>query len=369
IATGFMLSSWLWIKENEPQIASKTSHLLLPKDYLRYRFTGELGSEPSDASSTSLFDTTNLCWSQELLERVEIKSGLLPSIHDSSDVAGFLRKGVAESIGLQPGTPVVFGGSDQACQALGHGLIDPGGLSCTIGTGGQLLAPTRTPTFDQGLRLHTYCHTYPERWFQMAATLSAGLSLKWLRDNVLRGGNYQDLTNSAATVPPGSEGLFFLPHLVGERTPHMDPNARGAFIGLTIRHEIAHLTRAVMEGVVFSLRNGLDLMIKLGVSVDKIIASGGATAHPIWLQLQADVFNRPIYQTTTVEAAAVGAALLAGVGVNVFPDLVSACKQTIRLRDEVIRPDKGNVRHYAEAYLYYCELYPKLKRGYPQSDR
>jgi xylulokinase len=361
IATGFMLSSWLWIKENEPRIASETNHLLLPKDYLRYRFMGELGSEPSDASSTSIFDTTKLCWSQQLLERLDINADLLPIIHASANVAGILQREVADSVGLRTGTPVVFGGSDQACQALGHGLIDPGVISCTIGTGGQLLAPTRTPTYDPRLRLHTYCHALPGRWFQMAATLSAGLSLKWLRDNVFRGGNYQDLANAAANVPPGSEGLFFLPHLVGERTPHMDSKARGAFIGLTIRHGSAHLARAVMEGVVFSLRSGLELMTELGVPVEKILASGGAIAHPLWLRLQADIFNRPIYQTHTVEAAAVGAALLAGVGVKVFPDLATACKQTSRLKNEVIRPDEGNVRHYTETYPHYCEIYPRLK--------
>jgi xylulokinase len=368
LATGFMLSSWMWIKRNEPQIARRTAHLLLPKDYLRYLFTGELGSEPSDASSTSLFDTAKLCWSQELLDRLEIDLTILPPIHASAEVAGYLLKDVAEASGLRPGTAVVFGGSDQACQALGQGLIEPGTLSCTIGTGGQLLAPLHHPTHDPGLRLHTYCHAFPGRWFQMAATLSAGLSLKWLRDNVFRGDSYQGLADVAATVSPGCEGLFFLPHLVGERTPHMDPNARGAFVGLTLRHGGAHLARAVMEGVVFSLKIGLDLMIVLGVPVNEIVASGGATNHPLWLQLQADVFNCPIHQTATVEAAAVGAALLAGAGVGFFPDLESACKRNIKRRDEVIHPNEENARRYAESYPLFCQLYPSLKTAYTQSE-
>lgn len=346
--------------DNEPDIAQKISHILLPKDFLRYRLTGELGSEPSDASSTSLFDTTHLCWSQELLDRLDINPTILPPLHGSSEVAGALLKDVAQSCGLRTGMPIVFGGGDQACQALGHGLYDPGMISCTIGTGGQLLAPIKSPTYDPELRLHTYCHAFPGRWFQMAATLSAGLSLKWLRDNLFRSETYQDLADLAATVPPGSEGFFFLPYLVGERTPHMDPNARGAFIGLTLRHGHAHLVRAVMEGVVLSLRSGLDLMVDLEVQVDKIIASGGGVAHPLWLQLQADIFNRPIYRTTTTASAAVGAALLAGTGVGLYPDLATACKQAIRFQTEVVHPNVENARRYTDIYPLFRQLYHKL---------
>ncbi len=360
LATGFMLASWLWLCDEEPECARATAHLLLPKDYLRYRLTGELGSEPSDASSTLLFDTAGRRWSTPLLEALGIRPGLLPPLGESAAVAGGLRADMAAQTLLRPGTPVVFGGSDQALQALGHGVVEPGILSCTIGTGGQLFAPAHAPVHDPQLRLHLFCHAVPDRWHLEAAILAAGLSLRWLRDNILDGKSYQALADAAASVPPCAEGLFFLPHLAGERTPHMDPGATGAFVGLTLRHGRDHLTRAVMEGVVFALRQGLELMLALGVPAERIVASGGATAHPLWLQLQADILNRPIYRTTTVEAAAVGAALLAGVGAGVYPDIREACRRTVTWRDEVVQPVPANVVIYEDAYRTFCRLYPAL---------
>jgi xylulokinase len=365
LATGFMLSSWLWLQEHEAETARATQHLLLPKDYLRYRFTGRLGSEPSDASSTSLFDPKSGGWSAPLLEFFAIDPQLLPEINPSAQVAGRLANDVAEAAGLHPEIPVAFGGSDQSCQALGNGVVAPGVVSCTIGTGGQLFAPLLSPTYDPQLRLHLFCHAIPDRWHFLAATLSAGLSLKWLRDSILAGYSYQELADLAAAVPPGSEGLFFLPYLVGERTPHMDPRARASFIGLSLRHQRAHLVRAVMEGAVFSLRQGLDLMLALDVPVESIVASGGASSHPLWLQLQADIFNRPIYQTTTAEAAALGAALLAGVATGLFPDAPAAARQLVQLRKEVVTPYEENVRLYQKSYEKYCQLYPRLKFFYP----
>jgi xylulokinase len=360
LATGFMLASWLWLRDETPEVARATAHLLLPKDYLRYRLTGELGCEPSDGSSTLLFDTARRRWSWPLLESLGINSALLPPVHESAEVAGGLRAEIAALTGLRAGTPVVFGGSDQALQALGHGVVDPGIVSCTIGTGGQLFAPAPVPVYDPELRLHLFCHALPERWHLMAAILAAGLSLRWLRDNVLEGWSYAALADAAAKVPPGSEHLFFLPYLAGERTPHMDPQATGAFAGLTLRHNREHMARAVMEGVVFALRQGLELMEELGVPVERIVASGGATAHPLWLQLQADIFNRPIYRTATIEAAAVGAALLAGVGAGLYPDALEACRRTVSWRDEVIVPVGENVARYEEGYGIFCRLYPAL---------
>ncbi len=256
---------------------------------------------------------------------------------------------------------MIFGGGDQACQALGNGILEPGDVSCTIGTGGQLLAPTRTTTIDPALRLHCYNHVVPELWFNMGAILSAGLSLTWLRDNFLLGISYQEMADLALQAPPGSDGLFFLPHLAGVRTPHMDPHARGAFIGLTLHHDRRHLCRTVMEGVVFALRQVLDLMIELRVPVERIIASGGATDHPLWLQLQADIFNRPIYLTKTTEAAAFGAALLAGIGVGVFADADDAVRQTVQWRDQVVQPQPQSVATYAVSYKTYKRLYPAIE--------
>jgi xylulokinase len=361
LAAGFMLATWLWLREHEPGSAQATSHLLLPKDYVRYRLTGELGSEPSDASSTLLFDTARRRWSAPLLDSLDIDRDLLPPVYESAAIAGNLKAEMAGASGLREGTPVVFGGSDQSAQALGHGVIEPGVISCTIGTGGQLFAPTFEPVYDPSLRLHLFCHASPDVWHLMAAILSAGLSLKWLRDKVLENRSYQALAELAAAVPPGSEGLLFLPYLAGERTPYMDPEARGAFVGLTLRHHRGHLVRAVMEGVVLALRQGFELMLGLGVPAERIVASGGGTHHPLWLQLQADVLNRTIFQTQTQEAAAVGAALLAGVGTHIYPDLRAACQRAVRWHEEVVRPIPENAALYDAAYDTFRRLYPALK--------
>lgn len=360
LATGFMLSSWLWLREHEPQVFRATDHLLLPKDYVRYRLTSQIGSEPSDASSTLLFDTAHRRWSTALLDALDIDPAPLPPVHASAEIAGGLKDEIAAVCGLRPGTPVVYGGGDQSMQALGHGIIDPGVVSCTIGTGGQLFAPVSDPVYDPSLRLHMFCHALPDRWHLMAAILSAGLSLKWLRDRVFENKPYRALAEGAAAVPAGSDGLFFLPYLAGERTPHMDPQAKGAFAGLTLRHHRGHFVRAAMEGVVFALRQGFELMVALGVPAERVVASGGGTRHPLWLQLQADILNRPIYQTQTEEAAGVGAALLAGVGVEVYPDVGDACRRTVRWQDEVVRPIAENVARYDDAYRTFCQLYPAL---------
>ncbi len=361
LAVGFMLSSLLWLRDEEPETYRNTTHVLLPKDELRYRMTGEFGAEPSDASSTSLFDTVRRRWSAPLLDAVGIDADRLPSIHESAEVAGVLTREFAAATGLNPGTPVVYGGSDQSMQALGNAIVEPGTVSCGIGTGGQLFAPVSDPVYDPGLRLHLFCHAMPQSWHLEAGVLSAGLSLKWLRDNVLEGRSYQDLADMAAAVPPGAEGLFFAPYLAGERTPYMDPQARGGFFGLTLRHTRAHLARAVMEGVVFAMRQGLDIMRELGVPIERIVASGGGTRHHLWLQLQADMFDSPIYWTQTSESAAFGAALLAGVGAGLYSDAVAACRRAVRWNDVVCQPIPANVARYRQAYDTFRGLYPALR--------
>ena len=362
LATGFMLSSWLWLLENEPATIERTSLMLLPKDYLRYRLTGKAGSEPSDASSTLLFDTARRSWSNELLSALGLKAALLPAIYESAEIAGGLTAEAAAMTGLQPGTPIVFGGSDQALQALGHGIVEAGLVSCTIGSGGQIFAPTAQPVYDPQLRLHLFCHALPALWHLEAAILSAGLSLKWLRDSLYPMDTYQSLAEAASPIQAGAEELFFLPHLSGERTPHMDPQAKAAFVGLTIRHKQGHLVRAVMEGVVMALKRGLDIMVDVGIPLKQIVASGGGTRHPLWLQLQADIFNRPIYCTAHVEAAAIGAAILAGKGIGVFSDVAQTSRELARWSNQVIYPVPENARYYEESYRIYCQLYPALKR-------
>jgi xylulokinase len=365
LATGFMLLTWLWLRAHEPKTMALARWLMLPKDYVRYRLTGEIGAEPSDAASTALFSPAERTWSKPLLAALQLEERVLPSVGRSTDVAGGLLPGPAGAMGLPAGVPVVFGGSDQAVQALGNGVVAPGWISSTIGTGGQLFAPTERPTVDApALRLHSYCHVAQDVWHVETAMLSAGLSLRWLRDQVLEGLSYDDLAGAAMAVPAGADSLLFQPYLIGERTPHMDPNARGGFVGLTRRHGVGHLARAVMEGVVHSMREGLDLLVDLGVPVDHVVASGGATSHPLWLQLQADIYNRPILRARVTEAAATGAAMLAGIGVGVYQDAQDAIETVVRWHDKVTAPDAGRVAVYQELHQLYAGLYPALVDSY-----
>ncbi len=361
LAAGFMLASWQWMKEHEPETLARTRWLVTPKTDLCYRLTGSLGAEPSDASATLLFDPHRGQWSAPLLERVGLDASLLPPIVPSHAVAGGLLPEIAAACGLLPGTPVIYGSSDVSAQALGQGIITPGTVSCTIGTGGQLFAPVNAPVHDPLLRLHLFNHALPNLWHHEAAILTAGLCLRWLRDGMWPGQNYAALAASAAQVQAAADGLYFLPFLAGERTPWMDSNLRAGFLGLTLRHGQAHMVRAAMEGVVFALRQGLDLMQSLGTPVDRLIATGGGTRHPLWLQLQADIFNRTIYvphqgaesEVFSTSDAARGAALLAGIGTGVYADAEAAIREAVRAPGIGAAPDPERVEVYAKAYEGY----------------
>ena len=366
LATGFMLPTWLWLRENEPDILRKTRWLMLPKDYIRLKLTGQPGSEPSDAASTSLFNPAIHNWSTPLIDALELDMDVLPPVSPSTEVAGYLLSPIAKQIGLCAGTPVIYGGSDQAMQALGNGVIQPGILSSTIGTGGQLFTTTEEYVVDDALRMHSFCHVLPNRWHLETAILSAGLSLKWLRDNVLKNnvlknGSYQELADAASSIPVGADGVIFVPYLLGERTPHMDPNARGCLVGLTKFHNRNHIIRAVMEGVVYAMKQGLELMLDLGVQVEKVVASGGAVAHPLWLQLQSNIYSRPVYRSKTIEAAACGAAILAGVGVGLYDDAEQAVNMAVHWYDTAVQPEPAKVLEYAQRYRQFSALYPNLK--------
>jgi xylulokinase len=361
VATGFWLPSWLWLAENEPESAGRTRHLLLPKDYLRLALTGALGVEVSDASSTLLFDTAGRRWSEDLAHAFGIDLGLLIPPHDSVEIAGGLAEAIANQLGLAPGIPVIYGGSDQAMAALGQGITRRGQLACAISTGGQMVAPLERFVYDRELRMHTFCHVLPGRWYLEAATLSAGLALRWLRDQVFVGASYGELADLAAETP-GADGVFFLPHLAGERTPYMDPGSKAGFWGLTLRHTRGHMVRAVMEGVVYSLRACLDLILGLGVPVEQVVAGGGGTRHPLWLRLMADIFDRPVLRTGTVEASAVGAALLAGVGAGIYPDTAAACQRIVPTSGEVVYPDPARAEAYRRSYQVYQRLYPTFNQ-------
>lgn len=349
VMPGFMLSSLLWLKEEEPETWDRLVHVMLAKDYVRLRLTGEIATDYSDASSTALLDVRRRVWCAELLQTVHIPIDLLPPLRPSSEIVGRLLPDMAGAMNLTSGLPVICGAGDQEAQAAGNGIIRSGLLSSTIGTGGQLFTPIDQYRSDPQLRIHTFCHAIPELWHWQAATLTAGASLRWLRDEVLGGRySYQELADAAANIKPGAEGLLFYPYLAGERTPHMNPNLRGSFVGLSLRHTWKHMTRAVMEGVVFSLFDGLELMRDLGANFDQVIASGGSTKHPLWLQLQADVFDVPVRTTQTSEAAAFGAALLAGVGAGVFEDVVQACARCVKWSEEVYQPRAEMTELYRE---------------------
>ncbi len=364
LAAGFMLASWAWLLENEPRTAQATRWLMLPKDYTRYRLTGEIGAEPSDASSTLLFDPHTRQWSQPLLEAAGLSAERLPQVRPSGGLAGGLLPEIAAACGLLSGTPVALGASDVSAQALAQGAIEPGLVSCTIGTGGQLFAPLSAPRHDPQLRLHLFCHCLPDTWHQEAAILSAGLALRWLRNQVFHAQGYGALADAAQAVEAGLEGLFFLPFLAGERTPYMQPNLRAGFMGLELRHTQAHMTRAMMEGVVFALRQGLELMQSLGAPVERLLASGGATRHPLWLQLQADIFNRPVFVSQAEEATARGAALLAGIATGVYANGRDAIRQAVSEPRPATLPNPERVGRCAAAYREYTRRADLLSEWY-----
>jgi xylulokinase len=361
LATGFMLPSWLWLHEYEPGVVDQLRWLMLPKDYIRFVLTGQPGTEPSDASSTSVFNPARRAWSTPLLQELDLDESVLPPVYPSTCIAGTLLPEIAERMSLRPGIPVIFGGSDQAMQAVGNGVIRPGLLSSTIGTGGQLFATTSSFVVDNGLRMQSYCHVVPGTWHVETAILSAGLALKWLRDHMMLGQSFQALADAAQSIPPGAEGVLFAPYLLGERTPHMDPQARACLVGLNVYHRREHIIRAVMEGVVYALKQGLDLMLDLGVPVCEVVASGGAVVHPLWVQLQADIYNRPVYKTRTIEAAAYGAAMLAGVGVGCFKTVREAVRACVHWHPEPILPQPSHVKNYAHSFKQYAALYPALQ--------
>jgi xylulokinase len=330
---------------------------LLPKDYVRYRLTGALSTDLTDASGTLAFDTRRAAWSDELIQSLELSRSIFPAVHLPEDPAGVVSKAAGQETGLAVGTPVFHGGADQVMQAIGNGILKAGQISVTIGTGGQVFAPLSGFSYDPLLRSHTFNHVARDRWYFLGAALSAGLSLRWLRDQVLGGMEYSAMDRLAGIVAPGSDGLVFLPYLSGERTPHMDPEARGLFFGLTLRHGQGHLARAVMEGVVFALRDCLEVYRGLGQPAEHVIASGGGARSPFWLQLQADILKAEVRTSRMAEQAGVGAAITAGVGAGIYTGYDEACSQVVRWSDAVYSPDQAAVQKYEDYFKLYQELY------------
>jgi xylulokinase len=368
--TGFTAPKILWVREHEPKVYDRTRHILLPKDYIRYRMTGDYATEVSDASGTLLLDVVNRTWSDRLLGLLEIDRALLPRLHESPEVTGSLHEEGARALGLRAGIPVVGGGGDQAAGAVGNGIVSSGVVSATLGTSGVVFAHAEQPTRDPQGRVHTMCHAVPGKWCVFGCMLSAGGSFQWLRNQLgqtevalakrKRVDPYQLLIAEAATAPPGSEGLFFLPYLTGERCPHPDPYARGGWIGITARTTRAMLIRSLLEGVTFGMRDALEIMRGMGIDVTQVRASGGGARSDFWRHLQADVYKSPIVVTNAAEGPAYGVALLAGVGTGVWGSVEEACKRSIK-QVERIAPNKKQSAVYDKLHAVYDKLYYDLK--------
>ena len=361
----FTLTKLLWVRENEPANWKLVRAVMLPKDYVRFRLTGERATDVADASGTLLLDVAHRCWSHEMLQAAEIDERWLPSLHESPDICGKVAgKGAAE-IGLRVGTPVVAGAGDQASGATGMGIVAAGTVSATIGTSGVVFAATDRPALDPRGRVHTFCHAIPGRWHVMGVTQAAGLSLRWFRDTFATDSSgaresYDRLIAEAAKAPCGSDGLLWTPYLMGERTPHLDSNARGALVGLTASHTRAHVVRAILEGVAFSLRDTFTLFLEMNVPVANIRLGGGGARSPLWRQIQADVYGHAVEIVEAEEGAAYGAAILAGVGADIWPSVDAACHAAVRVASRV-SPQPSSVTTLNASYSAYRRIYPATR--------
>lgn len=363
--TNFTLTKLLWVRKHEPKLFEKFRMLQLPKDYVRYRLTGSFGMDMADASGTLLLDVAHRRWSSEMAQATGIESASLPSLFESCEVCGKVSAEGAAATGLREGTPVVAGAGDQAAGAVGLGVVSPGAVHATIGTSGVVFGSTDKPAMDPQGRLHTFCHAVPGRWHVMGVTQAAGLSLRWFRDHfgakTTDGRDpYEILCEEAAAVPAGCDGVLWAPYLMGERTPHLDPDARGALVGLAASHGRGHVIRAILEGVAFSLRDSFSIFAEMGVPVTNIRLGGGGARSPLWRQIQADVYGKAVEVLEAEEGAAYGAALLAGVGAGVWSSVDEACKQSVRVKQQVA-PNPANTEVMNRQYGVFRRLYPALR--------
>lgn len=358
--TGFTLPKLLWVRDNEPANFEKAKKFLLPKDYIRLMLTGVHATEVSDASGTGLLDVVTRRWSREMVERLKLDASLLPELRESVEVTGAISKEAAKATGLKEGTPVVGGAGDQAASGIGNGIVGGGVASCTIGTSGVVFAYLDRPQYDPLGRVHTFCHAVKGKWHVMGVTQGAGLSLQWYRDQFAPGVDYDKLIAQAATAPPLSHGLYWLPYLMGERTPHLDSTARGGWIGLTAKHGRAEMIRAILEGVSYSLKDCLRVVEHMGVEVRNVRASGGGARSQFWRQMLADILGTGISTLENSDGSAYGAALLAMAGSGAFKTVEEACEATIHEKDCLI-PFAHSSAAYQRGYEVYTVLYPTLK--------
>ncbi|CAA9384517.1 MAG: Xylulose kinase [uncultured Pyrinomonadaceae bacterium] len=356
----FTLTKMLWLRENEPEIWNRTRSVLLPKDYVRFRLTGDKATDVSDASGTLMLDVRNRKWSSEILAGVEMSESLLPTLYESAEITGIVSAECAAATGLKVGTPVVAGAGDNAAGAVGMGIVRVGAVSATIGTSGVVFAVTEKPSIDLKGRIHTFCHAAPSRWHVTGVTQAAGLSLRWFRDNFADGESYDELVAAAAKISVGADGLLWTPYLMGERTPHVDSLVRASLIGLTAIHTKAHVVRAILEGVAFSLRDAIEIFKELKIPIETVKLGGGGAQSKLWQQIQADVYAQMVETNAAEEGAAYGAALLAGVGVGNWKTINEACDETIRVAEK-ITPNDESVKILNRRYRAYQTIYPSLR--------
>ena len=367
--TNFTLPKIWWVQQHQPEIWSRARTILLPKDYFRFRLTGTRAMDVAEASGTLFFDVSQRKWSKAMLEASSIDESLLPTLHESPEISGAISKEGAAATGLLAGTPVVAGAGDQAAGAVAMGIVRPGAVSATIGTSGVVFAATSRPVLDPRGRIHTFCHAIPGRWHVMGVTQAAGLSLRWFRDEFGAGNDeaaahpyldpYERLTGEAAKAPPGADGLLWAPYLMGERTPHLDPHARGALVGITAQHRRGHVVRAILEGVAFSLRDSFEIFRELKIPTRSVRLGGGGARSELWRQIQADVYGMTVEIVEAEEGPAYGAALLAGVGAGVWPSVEDACDKAVLVAQRV-SPDAGSATHMNLRYAVYRQMYPAL---------
>lgn len=356
-----------WVKMFEPEVFAKCAHILLPKDYLRYRLTGEFATEVSDGSAMQLMDVPGRCWSDYILDALEIKRSMLGKIYESCEVTGTVTKDIASLLGLSEKTVVVGGAGDNAAASVGTGVVAAGRAMTTIGTSGVVFAYSDKPAIDPKGRVYTFCTAVPGAWHMMGLVNSAGLSLKWFRNNFYPGDEeYEQINVDAAATPIGANRLVYLPYLMGEMTPHLDTTCRGAFIGLSNIHTVKDMTRAVMEGVTFGLNESMTIYNEIGVNPSVMRMCGGGSKSPLWRQMLADIYGVPVVLPDTVSenSAALGAALLASVGTGIYPSVKDACDKVIKLRAEQYTPNPADVERYKEVYKVYRMMYPGLKDAY-----
>ena len=356
----FTVTKLLWVKTHQPEIFAKIAHIMCPKDYVRYKLTGEFAIDVQEASGTLLLDVTHRRWSKEVAEVAGVKESWLPRVYESPEICARISEDGAKLTGLKAGTPVAAGAGDQGAGAVGMGILQPGSVSATIGTSGVVFAATAKPTKDPKVRLHTFCHAVPGLWHVMGVTQSAGLSLNWLKNTFFANQSYDELNVEAAKIPACSDGLEWAPYLLGERTPHLDPEVRAAFACIGVNHTAAHFVRAVQEGVAYSLQDTFSLFAELGIPVSGIRLGGGGARGTLWRRIQAGIYGYPVEVLTAEEGGAFGCALMAGVGAGHWANLDEACGQAIEVASR-IEPDASDLAAYKAGYAKWRKLYPALK--------